>query len=128
MELDYTAAKFWWDVFVTAFVAVLAIYSWLKSRHAANAQDIEALRDWAREEIEDARERMDDRHDALKDRVTKVERDLEHVPTQRQFAELGSQLGNLHGDLQKAIGELNAMTHQMTLVQKHLLRSSKGGD
>lgn len=123
MGFDYPAMKFWWDVFITICLVSIAIYSWIKGRHAANAQDIDRVREWVRTELDI----VDGHHQTLRDRVAKVEGELAHVPTHDQIAKLAAQLGNLHGDLSKAIGGLEAMTHQMALVQKHLLRNPNGG-
>lgn len=124
-NIDYTAAKFWWDVFITFICFAAACYTFIKTRHSANAKDIRLLRDWIALELE----KRDGGTSDLGVRLSVVERDIQHAPTHRQVAEVHDRLTTVTKELSEIAGEMKAYTRQVRMINEVLLaQSSKRGN
>jgi archaellum component FlaC len=104
--MDYSAAKFWFDVVQTVLIAVIGLQNWLGKRHAATEADIKKLKD-----------DMDKELKAQAERLTRVEQDLEHVPGKEDFIRLHERMDDVKddiGDLNNEIGKIQGGFEQVS--------------
>jgi archaellum component FlaC len=104
--MDYSAAKFWFDVVQTVLIAVIGLQNWFGKRHAATEADIKALKN-----------DIDSKLNAQAERLTRVEQDLEHAPGKEDFIRLHARMDDVKddiGDLNKVIGTLQGGFDQVS--------------
>jgi archaellum component FlaC len=104
--MDYSAAKFWFDVVQTVLIAVIGLQNWFGKRHAATEADIKALKS-----------DIDSKLNAQAERLTRVEQDLEHAPGKEDFIRLHERMDDVKddiGDLNKVIGTLQGGFDQVS--------------
>lgn len=105
--LNWTAVKVFLDVVVLIAVAAIGIYTWWVSKGQATSS---AILD------------VDKRVDDVEARVIQVERDVSHVPTHADVAELSARISGLHGDLREIKGSLAGLARSVNLMNEHLIR------
>lgn len=103
MELDYKALAFWWSVAQSTINMIALFYVWVTSRQKKNSQDI----------------------DGLKDRMTKVEIELDHIPTREQMDDIHNRITKLMESQKKMEGEQHGMSTTVNLIHSFLLNKSK---
>ena len=113
--MDYKALAFWLHCFEMLCIGVLAIYSWLANRHKANAAAIDDLNHAIREEL-----------NSLDDRTIKIEKTIEHLPTQRDMADIHRRIDECAQEVRKLEGTLVQVNNSVQMIHQHLLTSKKG--
>jgi hypothetical protein len=108
--MDYSAAKFWFDVVQTVLIAVIGLQNWFGKRHAATEADIKALKN-----------DIDSKLNAQAERLTRVEQDLEHVPGKEDFFRVHERLDKVAGDLAGLTGEFHACTKLLQTIHQYLM-------
>lgn len=87
-----------------------ALYTWWVSRSQATKSAIEEV---------------DHRVARVETRVSSIEKDLDHQPTNDDVNRLGNRMTMLHGDLREIKGSLNALGHSVRLMNEHLINKGK---
>jgi len=108
--MDYSAAKFWFDVVQTVLIAVIGLQNWFGKRHAATEADIKALR-----------YDIDGKLNAQAERLTRVEQDLEHVPDKQDFIRVHERLDKVSADLAKLTGETHSSKELLQTIHRYLM-------
>jgi len=108
--MDYSAAKFWFDVIQTVLIGVIGLQNWFGKRHAATEVDIKALR-----------YDIDGKLNAQAERLTRVEQDLEHVPDKQDFIRVHERLDKMTGDLSGLKGEFHAGNELLKTIHRYLM-------
>lgn len=124
--IDYSAGKFWLDVLVVIWLVGQSIYLWISGKSTANKNEISTLR----LEMQIELKKMDERNVAMKLRITELESDMKHMPTEQALSTLAIQFHGLHGDLKKLTAELegirklqDVMRSQTQLMDEFLRKS-----
>lgn len=105
--IDWNAMRFFLDALVLAGMVAIGVYTWWVSRRQATASAIKEV---------------DRRVDGVDERLTQVESDMQHMPTQTDVAELSGRIGELHGDLREIKGSLRGLSRAVDLMNEHLIR------
>ncbi len=105
--MDYAALRFWLDVVVLVGVVLNTLYTWHANRNRATRAAID---------------RVDRRVDDLGNRMSAMETDLRHQPSHNDLKRIYEKLDALAQAQATAGGELKAVTHQLSLINRHLLK------
>jgi hypothetical protein len=111
--MDYSAAKFWFDVVQTVLIAVIGLQNWFGKRHAATEADIKALKN-----------DIDSKLNAQAERLTRVEQDLEHVPGKEDFFRVHERLDRVCADLAELTGEFHAGNSLLKTIHQYLMNGN----
>lgn len=105
-DIDFTAAKFWFDVAQGFFTLAVAVYVWLANRRKANQAEIDNVN-------------MRVRH--AEDRVLKLEAIKAYLPSNEEIGQIHSRVDQVGQGLKGMEGELKQINNTMQLIQQHLL-------
>lgn len=108
--IDWTAARFFFDVTQVAGLLAVSAYAWWVNRHRATGQA-----------IEDANVRIDD----LERRVDGVDHDLRHRPGTKELRDLWRKLEETNQELARATSTNEALAKQLGMIHQHLLEQRK---
>lgn len=110
MDLD---ARFWLDLVQFILTAAIGVYAWQVARQRA-------LREATETQLLDHERRL-----------TLIEEKARHMPSGDSINRLSERLGDLHGDLQRMVGEFTGWQHEMkslrTSVQLLVDNELRGG-
>lgn len=102
-KTDYLAWRFWFDILQFAGICFIGIYSWWSNRERVTNK------------------RFKEHHQ----RLTALENQVKHVPSQKQYDELSGRIGTLHSDLQGIKGQLKGIGRAVDLMNEFLI--NQGG-
>ena len=105
--MDYAQAKFWMDALVLVGVVLNTLYTWLANRNRATRSAIN---------------RVGGKIDGLDRRMTTVEGDMRHQPSHNDLKGIYNRLDEMSKAQSRAAGELQAVAHQLNLINQHLLK------
>lgn len=101
-EVDYTAARFWWDVAQSLAVVGLFIWTLLDRKRQRNSEDIQAL---------------GSRAEQLDRRVQRLEDTQAMLPTHHDLTAVRNQVAGLHEKIE-AQSHLLQTIHQFLLTER----------
>lgn len=101
--LDYKALDFWWNVFQTAILTVMAIYTWVVNRHRVNRESI----------------------NEIDKRLTTVESDIRNLPSHTNLRRIHENVNGLTRDLAEVKGELKGINRTLHLIDEHFKRGGQ---
>lgn len=117
MDVNYDAARWWWEVFISVIVLLNFLYQWVTGRDRVT-----------RSAIETAVKKFDQKHKVasfdiskLKDRITVVEKDMEKLPTHIDVAALYEKLNTTNRELGELSQNLKSTTSMLNTLHTHLL-------
>lgn len=110
MDLDYTAFRFWFDVFLAVLFAGNWVYTWLTNRHRVNKTEIQEVR----QELVKVVSRIDI-----------VEERMNGAPTHTDLSNIYNRMNGMSENISEMTGSLKAMTAQLSLINDYLLRGDK---
>lgn len=108
--MDYSAAKFWFDVIQTVLIGVIGLQNWLGKRQAVTEATIDRLEN-----------DLDSKLDAQSERLTRVEQDLHHVPDHNDFKRVHQRLDNVNGELKELKGEFHSVRRTLEMIHNYLM-------
>lgn len=101
--MDYSAAKFWFDVAQTVFLLLLGILQFLYHRQAATVSGLNRVDEHLNKQI------------ALQgSRLTRVEETIKSFPTHNDLGKIYDKLNELNGSFNKLSGEFSQVSHALT--------------
>ena len=102
IEMDYKALSFWWNFLQTFLLLIVAIYSWVVSRHQANKSAV----------------------DELGDRVLVLEERSKAGPTHDDIARIDKSIAEVAQAMATMDGTLSQMNSTLQLINNFMLRSN----
>lgn len=108
-------AKFWLDVAQWVTTALFGLYFWFSNRHKATRDEIAALAQQTQLDLK----KMDERNVAMKLRITELEAEMKHLPTEQALNQLAIQLQGLHGDFRALTKELKGVRDMQDVMRGH---------
>lgn len=105
-DIDYTAARFWWEVFISALLLGNLLYTWVVNRTRVNKAAID---------------RVDGRVAGLETRLTQMESDVRHLPDHDDMGHIHEKINGVDLAMRRIEGELAALNRTMSLINEHLL-------
>ncbi len=105
--MNVEALKLSWDVLQFVITSAVGIYVWLSNRRKVTQERIDKLE-----------EHMNMRFNSQGERTTRVEAQVQNLPTAAVIHDLSAQVAELRG----ATSQLNQSLH---LIQEHLLDSNR---
>lgn len=134
-ELDYTALRFWMDVFQLVATAAIGVYVWWDKHRTKVNERFAAIEEWQEQhepkitaltDAEDDRDASCNRH---KERTSKLEidqreiqSDIRHLPGKRDIDNLTGQISALNAKLGQLDGRLTGINRAVDLMNQHLLK------
>ena len=115
-----TDARFWLDLAQWLTTLGIGAYVWVATRQRATRDQIESVKSEAAERA--------DRH---AERLTKLEANMEHVPSRGAIDGLNQKLTQLHGDFQHMAGWLEGIKGLLSTLQgnvQQLVENELRGD
>lgn len=109
-SIDWTAARFFFDLVQVLGLIGVSVYAWWLNRTQATGQA-----------IVDVGERVDE----LERRVDGVDHDLRHRPGTNDLRDLWRKLEDTSQELARATSTNEALAKQLSLVHQHLLEQRK---
>lgn len=111
MELDYTALRFWFAVFVLVANTAIAVWAWWQSRHRATNERIA--------ELQRRVEQSERKH-------ARLEQHVHAQPGHADMSAMKDELSGLRADVKEMSGTMNGLNKAVDLMTEHLLnRGSK---
>jgi septation ring formation regulator EzrA len=107
--VDFQALDFWWSVLQTVILAFVAFYTYLTNRSKANRAAID---------------RLDSRVTQIAERVTLVENDLRHLPTQDDIKRLHERMDCVSAEMKEIKGEFSTARRTLDMIHEHLLNTA----
>ncbi len=108
--MDYSAAKFWFDVVQTAFMAFVSVYVWWTTRTRATKAAID---------------RVDDRVTGHETRLLLIEQHAKHIPGHEDLGAIHNRVDQVGQGVRTLEGEMKQINHTLHLIQQHLLENGK---
>ncbi|WP_445157392.1 hypothetical protein [Halomonas sp. E14] len=108
--INWTAARFFFDVAQVAFMVGVSLYVWWTNRTRAT-----------REAIVSTNERIDE----LERRMDGVDHDLRHRPSSKELRDLWRKLDETNQGLARATSTNEALAKQLGIIHQHLLEKGK---
>lgn len=116
-DIDYSAAKFWFDMVQTIFMCLVAIYVWNNNKHRATKESITQ----SEERLEQKLNALDVRVDEHNDRLLGVEREIHHLPNIKDIHEVHARVDQVGQGVKSMEGTVTQMNNTLQLIQQHLL-------
>lgn len=116
-DIDYSAAKFWFDFMQTVFMAIVTLYVWINNKHRATKESITQTE--AR--LEQKLDALDGRVDEHNDRLLGVEREIHHLPSVKDIHEVHARVDQVGQGVKSMEGEMKQINSTLQLIQQHLL-------
>lgn len=115
-SLDYTAARFWFDVGQTVVMVAIGVYVWWVNREAA-----------LEKRIRDIKTALDDRCNRRETRISQLEHagvdiraELEHMPKNADIRDMTSKIAELNG-------RLSGINRAVDIINEFLIGQSGKG-
>ncbi|SFT73987.1 hypothetical protein [Halomonas saccharevitans] len=109
-SIDWTMARFFFDLVQVAGLVGVSVYAWWVNRTRATGQAIGEI---------------NERVDELERRVDGVDHDLRHRPGTKELRDLWRKLDETNQGLAHAASTNEALGKQLSLVHQHLLEQRK---
>jgi hypothetical protein len=101
MEIDYGAARFWFDVAHLVGLLGLGVYTWIVNRTKANRGAID---------------RVDSRVTAIDLRLSQLESDVRHLPDDDDLGEIHEKVNTIASNMAEIKGQLIALNGNFAML------------
>lgn len=112
--MDYTAADFWWKVFITVINMGIGVYLFWERNN-----------DGTRRRIDTLETDLDTRLDNHASRLAKVESRIEMLPNHEDLSDLHERINEVSKNIHTLTGEMTGIKTTLGLIHQHLLNGGK---
>ncbi len=116
MNINYDAIRAWVDIVQIAGTVLIGIYVWITGRQRVTDQNLKTFKT-----------KINSRLDGHGDRITRIESDVNHMPTHHDMAALSGRIEALHGDVHELVGTMTGLRRAVDLMNEHLLNNRNKG-
>lgn len=106
-DMDYSAARFWWDIIQTIAIIFAALYTYLRNRSTVNREYIQELKD----EIT-----------VHSEKIALLKKELELQPSRQDLEMIYSKVNRVSEGLHNLEGKLDGINRSLGLINEHLLK------
>lgn len=117
--MDWGAARFWLDMAQWAFMGLVAIWAYLRTKDTDNTRAIKEVAVKLDNHMETSREA----NDMQNARLVALESTLKHMPSQEEIGDLREAVAATKAQVEGMAHSLTRVEHQTNLIHEHLLRS-----
>ena len=126
MTGNYTALQFWFNVMQALATLALFLYTRRMGKQKASEDRIRSIEKALSEKQSASNcEKHGLRMSAIETRVSEINIELDHLPTQRQISELNQGINNLSGELRVTQGRLEGINRAVDLMNEFLINQGK---
>ncbi|MFT3758995.1 hypothetical protein [Thauera sp.] len=123
--MDPKELQLWLSIINTLVIWAAAIYTFLANRNRVTNERITSLQNSLTRNVESLRGDMDSRLDRHAERLTRVESDLKHAPTDEDIKRLHARIDDMAGSLKELGGEFKGANHTLQLIHSYMLQQGK---
>ena len=116
MNIDYAKWEFWVKTAYAISQILLWVYVYMSNRRRVTMEKIEKLENKTHQRLEDQSTRL-----------TCLESDVRHVPTQTDLAYLSRQINEVNGFLKNLDGRLTGINRAVDLMNEYLINKADKG-
>lgn len=120
-SINWTAAKFFFDVLQVVFMVLVAVYVWWVNKNRATDTAIDDVRAESKRAVGDIEERVDH----MDRRLESIAHDLHHRPSSKELRDLWRKLDETNQGLAKAASTNESLSVQLQMIHQHLLEQRK---
>ena len=117
MKIDYTAAKFWMDLFQIVGIVMLGIYTWWQGKNRATQSAIDRVD----ERLGDEKIAISQQLMTHSDRLFLIEKRIESLPQDRHISELHTRINSLNREMGELGSTLEATNALLKIHQEYLM-------
>jgi hypothetical protein len=117
--------QLWMSIINTLVIWAAAIYTFLANRNRVTNERITSLQGSLTRNIDSLRADVDRRLDTHAERLTRVESDLKHAPTDEDIKRLHARIDDMAGSLGELSGEFKGANHTLQLIHAYMLQWGK---
>lgn len=115
----------WLSIINTLVIWAAAVYTWLTNRNRVTNERITGMQTSLEDKVATLRTEMDHHLDSHADRLTRVESDLKHAPTDEDIKRLHARIDDMAGDVKELGGEFKGAKHTLQLIHQYLLQGKQ---
>lgn len=119
--IDYTAARFWFDVVQIVWAIAVSLYVWHSNRQRATKDAINRVEQKHIADVDKIEARLQEHGD----RILRAEQQIDHLPNHDKLGQVHYRIDQLGQGVKGMEGQLEQINHTLHLIQEHLLRSGK---
>lgn len=112
MNIDYDAARFWWDIFISAMLAGNILFTWLTNRTKVNTDKIDLLEQKHDSELKQINQKLGDMDARLRQAIG-ID----------ALSPIYEKVGSINTKMGQMSGEFIGMKNQLDLILHHLLEA-----
>ena len=113
--------SFWLDLAQWVSLGIVAVWGYLRTKDGDNAAALAKLSTSLAEFITKSGEAGE----AQNMRLTRLEEQMEHMPTDGEFAHLAGEVATVKAQVNGVAALLQRVEHQLSLINEHLLSHRK---
>ena len=123
-SIDYPTLQFWFNIAQAAGTVILFIYT----RRVTRQKAVDGRFQKIEKRLDQKADRADctghqSRTGVIETRVSELRVELDHLPTQQQFADLTRDIQTLNGELKNTQGRLGGINRAVDLMNEFLINS-----
>lgn len=118
--------KEWWPLLIFLFPVLLACVGWAIRKGLASKDDLAAETKARSEKLSELEERVDGRLADLDRRTLRIETEVKHLPTDKDFNELKSQMAKVVASTEGLSRSIESIDRAVTRVEDHMLKQASG--
>lgn len=121
---SYHELKPWIDILSqkqNGITAVVIACMWFFTRKRVTSNDITDLKDSINKKLDEQEQSATDRLEEHAERLTCLEIDMKHMPTQNDITGMNLRIDKVHGALQRVDGRLEGINRAVDLMNQHLI-------
>jgi len=104
--INWTAARFFFDLLQVGAILGIGIYSWWKANHQTNNAEMSKIKE---------RVERNDR------RIERVEQDVSNQPSHADVSKLRTEMSSLGKEIAEMTGTMKGMNGSLSIVTQHLM-------
>lgn len=121
MNVDYTAARFWFDIAHWVALIALGVWGYLRTKDNDNASAVKLVAT----ELTAFIKASSEANEMQNTRLTVLEEAVKHMPTDQEVQRIAEDVSAMKAR-QEGQGELlKRIEHQTTLIQQHLMTNNR---
>lgn len=121
MEINYVAAKFWFDIVQTLGIVCVGLYTAWSGKNKVTSKKISALG----KKYDERFEKFEKEHGVKcadhHQRTARLEVMTEKAPDHDDLGEIHEKINDVYGSVERLCGQLGGVSENVRLIHEHLL-------
>lgn len=131
-HIDYTSARFWFDVSRAIFTIAIAVYVYFATRKKAVDERFRKMEAHISEAIKEHRSTIDDRCEKRLDRINSLDKadqqmaiKMESFPSSEDLKDMAKRIDETREAMKELTGRLTGINRAVDLINEYLLNKGK---